>query len=47
MKKITVTIEEVQDQDLRDIQLEKARDGKIMNYSKVLREVIDKGLKKY
>ena len=44
MKKITVTIEEVQDKDIKDIQLEFAKRGKIKNYSKVLREVLDKGL---
>lgn len=47
MKKITVTIETVQHQDIQDIRLEMAKDGKILNYSKVLRMVIDEGLKKF
>jgi len=47
MKKITVTIEEVQDQDIRDIQLEMAKKGTVKNYSRVLREIIDEGLKKF
>jgi len=44
MKKITVTIDEVQDKDIKDIQIEMAKKGNIKNYSKVLREVLDKGL---
>ena len=47
MKKITVTIENVQDQDIKDIRLEYARNGKLFNYSKVLRMIIDEGLKKF
>jgi len=47
MKKITVTIDEIQDQDIRDIQIEYAKKRIIKNYSKVLREVIDEGLKKF
>jgi len=47
MKKITVTIEEVQDQDIKDIRLEMAKRGKLFNYSKVLRMVLDEGLKKF
>jgi len=47
MKKITVTIDEVQDQDIRDIQIEYAKKGSFKNYSRVLREVIDEGLKKF
>ena len=47
MKKITVTIENIQDQDIKDIRLEYAKKGKLLNYSKVLRLVIDEGLKKF
>jgi len=47
MKKITVTIEEIQDKDIKDIQIEMAKKGVIKNYSRVLREVIDEGLKKF
>lgn len=47
MKKITVTIDEIQDQDIRDIQIEKAKGGEFWNYSKVMRKVIDEGLKKF
>jgi len=47
MKKITVTIENVQDQDIKDIRLEMAKDGILFNYSKVLRMVLDEGLKKF
>jgi len=47
LKKITVTIEKVQDQDIKDIRLEFAKKGDFFNYSKVLRMVIDEGLKKF
>jgi len=47
MIKITVTIEETQDKDIRDIRLECAKKGDIKNYSKVMREVLDKGLKHF
>ena len=47
MKKITVTIEEDQDHDIRDIQVEYAKKRVIKNYSEVMREVLDKGLKKF
>ena len=47
MKKITVTIEDTQDKDIKDIRLEMAQKGKILNYSKVLRMIIDEGLKKF
>jgi len=47
MKKITVTIDEIQDKDIRDIQVEYAKKRIIKNYSKVLREVLDEGLKKF
>jgi len=47
LKKITVTIDNVQDQDIKDIRLEKAKRGEFLNYSKVLRMVIDEGLKKF
>ncbi len=47
MKKVTVTIEEDQDQDIRDIQVEYAKKRVIKNYSKVMREVLDKGLKHF
>jgi len=45
--KITVTIDEVQDKDIKDIRLDLAKKGEIANYSKVLRMVIDEGLKKF
>ncbi len=44
MKKITVTIDEEQDKKIHQKRLEMAQDGKILNYSKVLRMIIDKGL---
>ena len=47
MKKVTVTIEEDQDGAIRDIQVSYAKKRIIKNYSKVLREVIDEGLKKF
>ena len=47
MIKITVTIEEDQDNDIKDIQVEYAKKRVIKNYSKVLREVLDAGLKKF
>jgi len=47
MKKITVTIDEVQDKDICDIRLELAKKGEIVNYSKVLRMILDKGLKNF
>jgi len=47
MKKITVTIDEEQHQDIKDIQVEFAKKGSFKNYSKVLREVLDEGLKKF
>jgi len=47
MKKITVTIEEDQDEAIRDIQVDFAKKREIKNYSAVLREVIDAGLKKF
>lgn len=47
MIKITVTIEEDQDERIRDIQVDFAKRREIKNYSKVLREVLDEGLKKF
>ena len=48
MIKITVTIEEDQDDRIRDIQVDYAKkQRKVKNYSMVLREVLDKGLKHY
>ena len=47
MKKITITIDEDQDQDIKDIQIENAKKGTMMNYSKVMRMVLDEGLKKF
>ena len=47
MKKITVTIDEDQDKAIVNLQIKKAQSGTIFNYSKVLRLVIDEGLKKF
>ena len=44
MKKITVTIEERQDDEIKRKRIDFAKEGKILNYSKVLRMIIDKGL---
>ncbi len=45
MKKITVTIDEEQNDKINAKRLELAKQGQILNYSKVLRMIIDKGLK--
>jgi len=47
MKKITVTIDEEQDDRIKDIQVDYAKQRIVKNYSRVLREVIDKGLKNF
>ncbi len=48
MKKITITIEEVQDKDIKDIQKELViTKDKMLNYSAVVRLVLDEGLKKF
>lgn len=47
MIKITVTIEESQDERIRDIQVDFAKKRMVKNYSRVLREVLDEGLKKF
>ncbi len=47
MIKSTVTIEETQDNDIKDIQSEKSKPGAMLNYSETLRLIIDEGLKKF
>jgi len=47
MIKITITIDESQDQRVKDIQVQYAKKYIIKNYSKVVREVLDKGLKNF
>jgi len=47
MKKITVTIDEVQDKKIIDIQVDYAKQHIIKNYSKVVREVLEMGLKNF
>lgn len=47
MKKITVTIEEIQDQDIKSLQIKKAKEGTMINYSKAMRMVLHEGLKKF
>jgi len=47
MIKITVTIDEIQDEALKKIRIEKAKKGEIVNYSKVLRAVLNAGLAEF
>ena len=47
MIKITVTIDEGQDQNIKNLQIKKAKVGEIINYSKAMRLVLDEGLKKF
>ncbi len=47
MIKVTVTIDENQDKDIKDIQLKESKSGDILNYSETLRMIIDEGLKKF
>ena len=46
MIKVTVTIEESQDEDIKDLQLELSKPGAILNYSETMRKVLDEGLKR-
>jgi len=47
MIKITVTIDEIQDEALKKIRMERAKKGTISNYSKVLRDVLNAGLAEF
>jgi len=47
MIKITVTIDEAQDEALKKIRIDMAKKGIIANYSKVLRDVINAGLSEF
>jgi len=47
MIKVTVTIDEGQDQSIKDLQIKKAKVGVIVNYSKAMRLVLDEGFKKF
>ena len=47
MIKITVTIDEAQDEALKKIRIEMAKKGMLLNYSKVLRDVLNAGLAEF